>query len=255
MYCGSCGAKLTEKDARCPFCGTINPLGAEAEYMEKLEDIREDTEDLADTTREEYGKQLKHHSGFAIKIFLVLFFICLFFFFLTHGCSHLIEQHEKKELRDEIAFRNEYFPRLDELYSQGDDEIVMEYMDSLFNKKGVSALYSWKHQTYYQYYGYYQNVRNLIDGIKYQDYSDYELYEGFYCALLLTQDVIQSYDRQAISAQEKDKIEAFAQEAYQLLTADLGFAPDELQGIYDECCEDEFLEYSLCKKYIKEARP
>lgn len=40
--CTSCGAELDHGVARCPYCGTLIPGGAEKEYMEKLDSIRED---------------------------------------------------------------------------------------------------------------------------------------------------------------------------------------------------------------------
>ena len=72
MYCSSCGGELTEKDAKCPYCGSINPLGAEAEYMEKLEYLREYTESLGNKAPLEYERQLKHHGNFALKIFAIV---------------------------------------------------------------------------------------------------------------------------------------------------------------------------------------
>ena len=48
MYCSNCGAEINEKDAYCPYCGVMNARAAEREYMEKLEDIREDTERLGE---------------------------------------------------------------------------------------------------------------------------------------------------------------------------------------------------------------
>ena len=41
IVCTSCGASFDKDEPKCPYCGTLNPYGAEKEYKEKLEDIRE----------------------------------------------------------------------------------------------------------------------------------------------------------------------------------------------------------------------
>ena len=36
MYCTNCGAEIDENDASCPYCGYLNPYGAERKYMKDL---------------------------------------------------------------------------------------------------------------------------------------------------------------------------------------------------------------------------
>ena len=44
MYCTNCGAEIDENDASCPYCGYLNPYGAERKYMKELEVIRVKTD-------------------------------------------------------------------------------------------------------------------------------------------------------------------------------------------------------------------
>lgn len=251
MYCGSCGAKLTEKDAKCPFCGTINPLGAEAHYMEKLEHIRKDTESLGDTPPEEYGRQLKHHGKFAFKISLIVITVFFVLFLIFQAMDHFSDYRDKKEQRAEIAFRKEYFPVLDELYAQGNDDEVCAYLDELYDKKGSSALYYWKHYAFYIYYDLYQSIHLLDEGLAQNDFSDYELHNGFYCALTLTQEGIWKSDYRSLSSEELSKITQYQEEATEMLIQDLGFTEDGIKEAYEECCDDGFLDYRLCEKYAE----
>ena len=40
IVCPSCGAEFETDKVKCPFCGTIYYKAAEAEYMDKLEDVK-----------------------------------------------------------------------------------------------------------------------------------------------------------------------------------------------------------------------
>lgn len=251
MYCSSCGDELTEKDAKCPYCGSINPLGAEAEYMEKLEYLREDTESLGNKAPLEYERQLKHHGNFALKIFAIVLFVCIMVFLLIIGSRRYFEYSDKKNMREEIAFQKEYFPMLDELYAKGDDRKTSMYLSELYEKNGSSALFHWSHYTYFYYFDLYQSVTDLHENMKNNDFSDVDVVYGFYSALLLTQQGIQDFDSRSLSSEETDKIIAFQKEAEKLLTQDLHLPEDELEQIYDSCCQDDFLSYKLCRKYLE----
>ncbi len=42
IICSSCGAEYDASLVRCPFCGTAYAPAEEDEYMDKLEDVRQD---------------------------------------------------------------------------------------------------------------------------------------------------------------------------------------------------------------------
>ena len=41
IICNSCGAEFEDTLPKCPYCGSLNYKGAEAEYLGKLEGMRE----------------------------------------------------------------------------------------------------------------------------------------------------------------------------------------------------------------------
>lgn len=251
MYCSNCGAPLTEKDAKCPYCGTLNHLVAEAEYMEKLEDIREDTEDLAEAAPEEYTQQLKRHSKFALKISLSVIGICLTLFLIVQGVILFQSMHEKKEIHQQMVFEKEYFPVLDELYSAGDDEKVYEYLMDLYDKDGSDALFSWKHEAFYYYYGHYQDVRRLIDQTESGSPVPEDLSYEFYCALQLAVEGVNKFDRERITEEDMKKIDTFRDDSMKVLNETFRLTAAEAEQIYKECSEDGYLSYPLCKKYLE----
>ncbi len=73
LECVSCGATFADTEPKCPFCGSFNFKGAEKEYMEKLEDVRDDLEDLANIPARETVEELKQQGKFLKKIFLGIF--------------------------------------------------------------------------------------------------------------------------------------------------------------------------------------
>ena len=46
MFCSNCGAELKESDVTCPYCGMLQPSAAESEYMQKLEHLKQDVQNM-----------------------------------------------------------------------------------------------------------------------------------------------------------------------------------------------------------------
>ena len=42
MMCPNCGASFSEDEPRCPYCGTLNPGGAEIEYLPRARSVIRD---------------------------------------------------------------------------------------------------------------------------------------------------------------------------------------------------------------------
>ncbi|NCB93640.1 MAG: zinc ribbon domain-containing protein [Clostridia bacterium] len=252
MYCSSCGAQLKDTDARCPYCGTINPIGAEAEYMDKLEDIREDTEHLADIPPEEYTRSLKTQSHFALKIALIVVGICIFIFLLFTGIRLIGEHSEKKQIRQEIAFEKEYLPKLNEIYALGDDDKTLEYLNELYEMDGSTALGNWKHSTYFYYYSLYLDVLHLREMFKDGTYEEPDLRNGFFSGLTLYFDEIFYMEYENLTAEELSKVESFKKESMEMFTQDMGYTEEEISDVYQSLLDDDFISYKLFEDYIEE---
>ena len=79
FYCTSCGAQVSENEEKCPYCGAINPVGAEAAYMNKLHKLNKTMSQMDDDLEETYVRELKRSgvrlartAGIVILIFLIL---------------------------------------------------------------------------------------------------------------------------------------------------------------------------------------
>ena len=79
FYCTSCGAQVDENEEKCPYCGAINPVGAEAAYMDRLHQLNTKMSEMDDDLEETYVRELKKNgtrvawtAGIIFVIFLVL---------------------------------------------------------------------------------------------------------------------------------------------------------------------------------------
>lgn len=253
MYCRNCGAKFEDKEPKCPYCGTINLAGAEAQYMDKLENILEHTENLEEIPSETYTNQLKKHSKFTVKIVLIVTGICagLFLLFqLSTKIYHTITERQIQTSRQEIRkFEEKYFPALEQLYEEGNDEATYNYLVPLYEEKGSDALFNWEHETYYLFYGYYQYVQQLLKDEQKQNISEDDWAYGLYCALQLSPDAISETDLERMSPKDKEKLALLQKEASEFLENHMNISVQKQKQIYKECCEDGFLSLKQCQKY------
>ena len=77
VNCETCGAEFDASLVRCPYCGTAYEPAAEDEYMDKLEDVREDlskhTKDADNATKKTFKKILLT----AIIVIVIISVMCI----------------------------------------------------------------------------------------------------------------------------------------------------------------------------------
>ena len=95
MFCSNCGAELKESDVTCPYCGMLQPSAAESEYMQKLEHLKQDVQNLKAVPTKEYTRELRHQGIFTAKIVLIIF--CIFLLLFVTGICRLRKQLSGKE--------------------------------------------------------------------------------------------------------------------------------------------------------------
>ena len=69
VTCSNCGAGFSDLEARCPYCGTFNPNGAEIAYMQELENIKEVTDDLDDDVQGNLKASFQGNAKRIIRIY------------------------------------------------------------------------------------------------------------------------------------------------------------------------------------------
>lgn len=252
MYCSHCGSLLKDTDSRCPYCGALNPIGAESDYMNRLRSIREETEDLQEVPAEEYRKTLKNHGKLSLKIAMGVIAFCLMVFLgIRWWISYQTEQN-KGFLQKQMEFENKYFQKLNALYDQNDDDAVLAYLDELYGQEGSEALYLWEPMTYYLYVEEYQEALDLKEKITEDTLAETDLLLGFSCLLQLAYGEIPSWDAEKLTEDQMGKIIIFGEDCRNILEELLSVPEEEGRTMYRSCYDGEQFDYDKCGEYASE---
>ncbi len=139
VKCPSCGASFDENLPRCPYCGRAHYAGAEKEYREKLNVIKEDLEDLSDTPQEELTKEIRHTGKLVRNV--VIATVCILL--LAGGIGLWARGCEREDHASEYRWKQEHYAVLDSLYEAEKyremSDLVGEYL------LADDPVYDWKH--------------------------------------------------------------------------------------------------------------
>ena len=100
IICSSCGAEFEDTLPKCPYCGSLNYKGAEAEYLGKLESMRQDMQQLEQVPEKELKKKLKKKQKFVIKLLILLAalaaILAVIAVYRTQGCQSGLSVGKRK---------------------------------------------------------------------------------------------------------------------------------------------------------------
>ena len=260
MTCTNCGAGFDRNEPRCPYCGMINPCGAEKDYLDKLDRIRKQTEDLGEVPGEEIRSELKKSSRLLIIILLVIGGIIG----ALSGLAFLASKHQENAWRrqevEEMAFERQYFKELNALYDEGDDEAVDDFLNAHMEEAGSGALFDWEHADYYFYYyepsRIIRSAREIAEAVREGEIPGKtdlsELAFGLTEALRLIYDSGDSRTYASLTGRDAGRAADFIGEAEAFLKDDLGLDDEGRQKINEACRDkDGYVSYKLCEKEIR----
>lgn len=139
IVCSSCGADFDEMSPACPFCGTASIKGAEAEYMARLGDVREDLAELKNVPLEETKQVLIKQGRLAIRV-IVIACIVILGIALT---GHLLSRTGTQNRAEDYAWQMETFPLLDEMYANEQWEELVDFYDKI--REEDKPISHWEH--------------------------------------------------------------------------------------------------------------
>ena len=250
MYCGNCGGEITDKDAYCPYCGVMNPRAAETEYMEKLEDIRENTEKLGDEGGRHTKKEVRRVGRLAVIIFAIVAVLVLGLFVFSWAMDHFFYGNGR-DARDEAAFKEKYFPKLEELYASGDMDATCDYLNEIGGEDGAEVLQMWPHYKYISYYMDYKIVHAIPGTELDNDFWNLKYDEVLYAGIEL---IYQAgyFGQKNMSAEETEKVKGYASEAEDIFSEYFSLDKSELDEIYRNCTdEDGYVYYTKIQEWAK----
>ena len=255
MYCSNCGARLSDTDVTCPYCGSVVPEREEAAYMEHLNDLMEDTRKLADIPASEYKSEIKHKSRRALKIFLIVTAVFLtpgIFFALYRGYS---SYRSHQEFVNETKFEKTYFPELNQLYETGDIEKCYDTILSLSEEKGFDAIFRWKHYPFVSYYGDYLFLEDVRQELAEGNMDEADLDLAFYRAITMTREIPGSADYRRLTWEEKAQFKIWQTSFSDFLESVFGLSAQMADELYPSLCLYDKVMYSECKTYVHSILP
>ena len=161
VRCPNCGAQYEEGLLYCPYCRSVDDYQDESEYLEDLDEIKDQLEDMPENVLRDQTKaqtaeaardigRIFRRIGIAVAVILLLAGVFTFFDKVVAGNSEAGRSEKQKQ---EYLWKQENFPKLDEMYEKGDYDGILELARSSDNP----GLYDWKHYP-------------LVDGLQILEY-------------------------------------------------------------------------------------
>lgn len=256
IKCENCGAMIDPLDATCPHCGAVNAVGGEFQYMDDLLEIREDVNNLSENQKDEYKKEVKKTVGLIGKTAKIVIIIIVLFALLFAGSSMLIDHlggynKSTEELMEQMKWEKETFPKLDEMYANGEYDALCDFQaDNILDSK--YSMSSWSHYSWLLEYNNYRYLLEDAERIKSGNYSEGTIK---YCLidmirLVCNSDAYQSMDEADVEIMKNCQAE-LVENVLPLLEID----EKELNEIYQSCLDHDIDKDSLnYKKMEKTAK-
>ena len=153
IECPNCGASYSVEETRCPYCGYINPEGAEAKYMEHLDERRRDLDKVDDTARTGYFNEMKRGSGTALKIVLITALVIVVLVGIWSLAEHRIFDHRRDDYAEELVWEHSRFEEYDQMF---EDERYEELIAALADDSETHDVWNWEH---------YDEFMEIADGL------------------------------------------------------------------------------------------
>ncbi|NCB94347.1 MAG: hypothetical protein EOM40_17575 [Clostridia bacterium] len=98
IICPSCGARYDTTQYRCPYCGTLTPDGAETEYMDGMEQIKDEMEEMPEKELANGKTILKSQ----LKRVLIYFIGLLTALGILYAVCRAMDDSNKMKVKEEI---------------------------------------------------------------------------------------------------------------------------------------------------------
>lgn len=251
LYCENCHAPIPEHSAKCPYCGALNASGGEKKYMEQLYDLKEDVRELSSVPAMEYRREMGK-IGRTIRGTFLLFAIIavisgiVFFYNEKYGGF----ERQEEELKAQMLWQRENFPKLDALYEKGDYDGILEF-EYESNESGYYSLSDWKHYDFLNMYRWYRSCK---EGAAKAASGDYDADDICWC-IIDAMFLIQERSYVSYTGEEEELIDGYRREVRNLLCTEFGMQEEEIDSLYEECCITDkygtYFDYDTAKKRIK----
>lgn len=242
VICNSCGAEFGNNEPKCPYCGTMNYDGAEKEYLEKLEDVREDMEDLKEVSAEETKKEIKKQGKFIKKIVIIV----AIFGLIILGYSLFIEKLFERDEKADYIWKSENYPIMNEMYENGEYEELAEFY--IHASEDDKPVYDWEH---YSFVSTYVNIQIFYDDIAYIESQEDVRDTSYILALSGQLRIVGAANSSELTEEEKAYFADDFEVVEEHLKNDWDFDEETYQEFYNEAVGKGYVDFSKCEEYVK----
>lgn len=259
LRCPNCGAQYREGLLHCPYCRSVDDYQDESEYLENLDEIRDRLEDMPEELIRDQRKIQKREAvrdmkkiflrvGLAAAVILLLIGAAAFYDNVVSGNSG--EKRREKE-REEYLWKQEYFPRLDELYEKADYEGLLELADSTDNR----GIYDWEHYPVIDGLRILRYIPTQIRSLEEMENSGRtgsDLYGETRVSLLRDELEIRYFDRREVPEEDVQIIRDRSSECLRDLETRFALTPEE-EAAFEKKAEEGkgSLYLSDCREFLK----
>lgn len=243
--CSSCGATFDDTLPKCPYCGNMNYNGAEAQYLHKLEQIRENMEDLAETPKKAVKGEIKKQGGRLVKTLLATAAICMIFFSLFF----LFQPKEERDYNADFSWKETNFPLMDEMYENEDYTALLNFWEQAVKDNLNSPIWEWEHADFYNIY---MHVDSMLTFFK-DEASGQEPSELSYSLLLFDELTIMATEYKTnLDEEEAKKLGEYVKMAKTDFDARWNMSTEQKADFLEQIKElGGIPNYDACNTYIK----
>lgn len=239
VTCPNCGAGFSDVEPRCPYCGALNPHGAEIAYMQELESLKEVTDDLDDNVQGNLKASFQNNAKRIVRLIVIIVVAIIAFVLINSFINKNDEQQKVRDFQARESFREQYFPEFDRLYESGDDAALSEYVWSLMDEPGFDALYSWKHVGYLEAYNDWEALKASESEIQKGTFGIDDYMWSVSVALRLAYpNVNAGYQTSPLTEEEEARAAPYRAFALQFLKDTLKMDEGELAIFIDNCTDE-----------------
>ena len=236
IICSSCGAEFEDTLPKCPYCGSLNYKGAEAEYLGKLEGMRQDMQ-------KELKKKLKKKQKFVIKLLILLAALAAILAVIVFRVRYI----EPRDARADYLWEKENFPVLDRLYQEQDFEGLTDFYEQAVIEDRV--INRWEHSGIFTRLMSCQNAREYLaleqSGETLRDYQETQLLDDYW--------ILRGLEYSGgMSEEDKEYIRPYVEATLNSLADRYTFTAEEEKKFEDSLRNNYgYPRYEDCEEYIK----
>lgn len=245
--CTNCGASFDAALPECPYCNAIYEPAAEKQYMENLEDIKDDLEDLTGVSEDVYKKEIRRNVVRICIFAVAAAVIILAFLGVRYWYYNLYDGGlEMADVKEQILWEQEAFPKLDVWYEEGKYKEIYDYLEEAFNEGYGGS--NWEHYYFIQSYIGYEMCMDDRDELTDPDKANVNTTQFVLGQLLY---FLYRDDGGLYTEEDWQKLQALRPNLEDILYQDMKFTKEEAEALYEDAMKNGILDYDVIDKYAK----